>query len=76
MISRVFPCLVVLAAATAFGQPQQSEREQPRMSRSLNRGNWVGKHVLTKEFMDKVGIQGDQAAKLESGVRGARRQGQ
>ena len=66
MISRVFPCLVVLAAATAFGQPQQSEREQPRMSRSLNRGNWVGKHVLTKEFMDKVGIQGDQAAKLKA----------
>ncbi len=65
MTSRFIIGLVVLAAA-AFGQPPQSTHEQPRMSRSLNRGNWVGKHVLTKEFMDKVGIQGEQAAKLKA----------
>ena len=57
--------IVVLAVAVASGQPQ-NEREAPRHSRSLNHGNWVGKRVLTKEFLQQVGIGGEQAAKLKA----------
>jgi hypothetical protein len=60
----VFP-FFLLAAAIATGQPQAA-REQARVPRSLNHGNWVGKRVLTPEFMEKVGIRGDQAAKLKA----------
>lgn len=65
MTIRILTCLFFLAVDGAFGQPQ-NEREQPRVQRSLNHGNWVGKRVLTKEFMDKVGIQGEQAAKIKA----------
>lgn len=69
MTTRVLTCLAIVAAAAAFGQPQ-NEREQPRVQRGLNHGNWIGKRVLTKEFMDKVGIQGEQAAKLKAELEG------
>ncbi len=69
MTIRVPACLVLLVVAAAWGQTH-NEREQPRLSRSLNHGNWVGKRVLTKEFMDKVGIQGEQAAKLTGELEG------
>jgi len=67
MMIRFMTCLVFLSVGGAFGQPQ-NEREQPRVQRSLNHGNWVGKRVLTKEFMDKVGIQGAQAAKIKAEI--------
>lgn len=69
MTTRILTCLTLVAAAAAFGQPQ-NEREQTRPQRGLNHGNWIGKRVLTKEFMDKVGIQGEQAAKLKSELEG------
>ncbi len=65
MTIRFLTCFACLTAAAAFGQPQ-AERDQPRLPRSLNHGNWVGKRVLTKDFMDKVGITGEQAAKLKA----------
>ena len=67
MTTRVLTSIVFLAAAAAFGEPQNA-REQQRVSRSLNRGNWVGKRVLTKEFMEKVGIQAEQAAKIKAEI--------
>ena len=62
---RVLSVLLVLAVVTAFGQPQ-NERESTRIPRSLNYGNWVGKRVLTKDFMEKVGIKEEQAAKIKA----------
>jgi hypothetical protein len=39
--------------------------ERPRISRSLNDGNWVGKQVMNPEFMEKVGIHSGQAQKFK-----------
>ncbi len=58
-------CMFFLAVSAASGQPQ-NEHEAPRLTRTLNHGNWVGKRVLTKEFLQKVGIEGEQAAKLKA----------
>ena len=33
-----------------------------------SRGNWVAKRVLSKDFMEKVGIQGEQAAKIKAAL--------
>ncbi len=65
MIIRVISLLLTMAAASGFGQPPNNRGEAPRQSRSLNYGNWVGKRVLTKEFMEHVGIQDEQAKKLK-----------
>ena len=54
----------VLAVGVTFGQ--QNGDAAPRHPRTLNRGNWVGKRVLTKEFMEKVGIQSEQAEKIKT----------
>jgi len=54
-----------LVATVAVGQQPNTRGEPPRLSRSLNYGNWVGKRMLTKEFMEQVGIQGEQAKKLK-----------
>ena len=62
---RILSALLFLMVATAFGQTQNAH-EQPRTSRNLNYGNWVGKRVLTKEFMEKVGIKDEQAAKIKA----------
>lgn len=64
MIIRVISLLFMMAAVSGFGQPPNNRGEAPRQSRSLNYGNWVGKRVLTKEFMEHVGIQDEQAKKL------------
>lgn len=69
MTTRLLTCLALFAVTAAFGQPP-NEHDQTHPQRSLNRGNWVGKRVLTKEFMDKVGIQGEQAAKLKAAFEG------
>ena len=65
MIFRVISLLLTVAALSGFGQPPVNRGEAPRQSRSLNYGNWVGKRVLTKEFMEHVGIQDEQAKKLK-----------
>lgn len=65
MTTRMITGILLMTVAAVSGQPQ-NERELPRLSRSLNHGNWVGKRVLSKEFMEKVGIQGEQAAKLKA----------
>ena len=57
--------LSVLAAATVFGQG--NEQEGARKARvSFGRGNWVGKRIMTPEFLDKIGVTGEQAAKLKA----------
>lgn len=57
--------LLVCAVLSAAGQPP--ERDAPRHTHtSLNRGNWIGRRVMTPEFMEKVGIKGEQAAKLKA----------
>ena len=54
----------VLAAFAARGQ--QNDRENAHRQRTtITRGNWVAKRVMSKEFMEKVGIQGEQAKKLK-----------
>ena len=59
--------VLALAGASLFAQQPDvaANRERPRMSRSLNYGNWVGKQVMNPEFMEKVGIQSEQAQKLK-----------
>jgi len=58
-------CLLVAFAATG----QQNDRETARRQRNtLNRGNWVAKRVMSKEFMEKVGIQGEQATKIKAAL--------
>ncbi len=34
--------------------------------RSVNYGNWVGRRVLNKEFLEKAGVTEDQAARLKA----------
>jgi len=58
----VFGALVALAATG-----QQNDRENVRRQRTMGtRGNWVAKRVMSKDFMDKVGIQGEQATKIKA----------
>jgi len=63
-----FVLVFSLVTATVFAQQPDAaaNRERPRMSRSLNYGNWVGKHIMNPEFMEKVGIQDEQAQKLKT----------
>lgn len=59
---------LALLAAVTDGQEQNNLKEPPRVSRSLNYGNWVGKRVMTQEFMEQVGLQGEQAKKLKEAL--------
>ncbi|HHU15187.1 MAG: hypothetical protein PHG74_11075 [Kiritimatiellae bacterium] len=57
-----------LVSVSLFAQQPDAvaaNRERPRMSRSPNYGNWVGKQVMNPEFMEKVGIHSGQAQKLK-----------
>jgi Spy/CpxP family protein refolding chaperone len=57
--------VAVLAAATVFGQA--NEQEGARKARAaFGRGNWVGKRIMTPEFLEKIGVKGEQAAKLKA----------
>jgi len=59
----VFLCALV----TGFVHAQQNDRENTKRPReATDRGNWVARRVVSKEFMDKVGIQGDQAKKIKA----------
>lgn len=58
-------CLAVLSVLGQNADEGQMRNEPPRISRNLNYGNWVGKRVLMKEFMDQVGIGEEQAKKLK-----------
>ena len=59
--------VLMIAATAAFGQrpDNNANRERPMVNRSLNYGNWVGRHITNKEFMDKVGIADEQAKKIK-----------
>ena len=68
MSSRYLLAVTLITAVAAVGvgqQPPAVRGEQARHSRNLNYGNWVGKRVLTKEFIEQVGISPEQAAKLK-----------
>jgi Spy/CpxP family protein refolding chaperone len=54
-----------LTGLGAWGQ--QNEHEQFRKARTamVGRGNWIGRRIASQEFMDQVGIQGEQAVKLK-----------
>ncbi len=68
MLARVIVTIGCLAVLSASGQNPDNgnkRKEAPRISRNLNYGNWVGKRVLTKDFMDQVGIGEEQAKKLK-----------
>lgn len=55
-------CLLI--GFVAQGEPK--DRENVRHQRtSVTRENWISKRVMSKEFMEKSGIQGDQAKKLK-----------
>lgn len=59
--------VLALTGASLFAQQPDAaaNRDRPRMSRTLNYGNWVGKQIMNPEFMEKVGIQAEQAHKLK-----------
>jgi len=65
---RVISFFIALLVAGTYGQEQNNRQDPPRVSRSLNYGNWVGKRVMTQEFMEQVGIQGEQAKKLKESL--------
>lgn len=60
--------ILMIVATAGFGQRPDNNvnRERPMVNRSLNYGNWVGRHITNKEFMEKVGIAGDQAEKIKA----------
>lgn len=57
--------LLTLTVSLAVGQQPPARGEIPRHSRALNYGNWVGRQVLTKEFIEQVGIKREQEEKLK-----------
>ena len=65
---RVISLFMAFLAVVTDGQEQNNRQDPPRVSRSLNYGNWVGKRVMTQEFMEQVGIQGEQAKKLKEAL--------
>jgi len=65
MNARVIVILITCLAEIAFCQEQNIHKEFPKQSRTLNYGNWVGKRVMTTDFMTRVGIQGAQAKNLK-----------
>lgn len=59
----------VLAAGTVTGQERGAPGgQQARPMRSMNYGNWVGRRVMSAEFIDKVGITEEQVAKLKASM--------
>lgn len=72
--SRAFSCAVksivvaaVVTAADGFCQERRGTGGQPaRPMRAINYGNWVGRRVMTKEFIEKAGINEEQAAALKA----------
>ena len=63
-LTRLFIVTVFCAAGVTLGQ--QPKEENPHRPRTINRNNWIGKRVLTKEFMEQVGLQNAQAEKLKA----------
>jgi hypothetical protein len=68
-VQRIAIALAVIAA-TVFGQQPDNNAnrdrfDRMRVSRSLNYGNWVGRHIMNKEFMEQVGIKDEQAKKIK-----------
>lgn len=63
-------CVFILGAclASAAAAQQQNDREAAHRQRMMAtpRGNWMAKRVMSKEFMEKVGIGGDQAQKIKA----------
>ena len=60
--------VLMIAAVSALGQRPDNNAnrgERPMLNRSLNYGNWVGRHITNKEFMEKVGIADEQAKKIK-----------
>lgn len=52
---------------STFSLAQQTDRENARRPRDVaERGNWIARRVVSKEFAEKVGIQGDQAKKIKA----------
>jgi hypothetical protein len=61
--------ILLFVSLTGLGAVgQQNEHEQFRKGRTAmgGRGNWLGRRIVSQEFMDKVGIQGEQATKLKA----------
>lgn len=58
--------LAVLAACAVWGQQNEQEggARHPRLA--LGRGNWVNKRLMNQEFLNKIGVTGEQAAKLKA----------
>ncbi len=70
----------VLALIEAIAWGQQNEREQGHRDRGrvamAARGHWLGRRLASPEFMEKVGIQGEQATKLKAGLEEIEKQSQ
>lgn len=61
----IWALLCVLASTSV--QAQQTDRETARRARDVSeRGNWMARRVVSKEFAEKVGIEGDQAKKIKA----------
>lgn len=58
----------VLLATVVCGQ--QTERENNRRQRmgGVAKENWIANRVASKDFLNKVGIQGEQAEKLKASM--------
>lgn len=62
--------ILVVTAGIAFGQqPDNNARRErpprPPRTMNMNHGNWVGKYVMEKAFLNKVGVEEERAKKLQ-----------
>lgn len=58
--------VLTLVVVVGFAQEQAPNvnRDRARNVRGMNYGNWVGRHLLDKEVIEKVGLSEEQVAKL------------
>ncbi len=57
--------LFFIVAVTATGEQTKRESSHRALAASVNRGTWMARRLMSEEFMQKVGIEGDQAKKIK-----------
>lgn len=71
MINKYAYGLMFAVLTVSFACGQQVEKEnnrRPRAGAGLTHANWIANRIASKEFLEKVGIQGEQAAKLKASM--------
>lgn len=56
--------MAFVAVSAAWGQQNEAGAVRHAPRTPMGRGNWVGKRMMTPEFLEKIGVTGEQAANL------------